>query len=364
MSFAWVFLNNLHRLGAVGFAKLLERYGSPEAVLEEAPANLRREGMISAEAADQLRDPVFRERVEQQLETARQMHITILTLEDERYPQYLREIFAPPPVLYVRGDCSVFERHAVAVVGSRSPTVYGKHATATVVRELAECSFVIVSGLARGIDAVAHETAVAAGGETIAVLGCGVEEVYPRSNRELGERIIENGCIVSEFPMGTPPEAFNFPRRNRIISGLSTAVVVVEAGEKSGSLITAGYALQQGREVAAVPGPINSPLSRGTFNLIRDGATPVRNGRELAESLAVITSHRLNTDRIPPSEPPENIFTDDERRVLEGLTNEPLRIDAIAEQLGMAVTDLFVMLLNLELKGFVQQCSGQQYVRV
>ncbi|MBN1757885.1 MAG: DNA-processing protein DprA [Chitinispirillaceae bacterium] len=364
MPFAWLLLNSLYRLGPSGFARLLERYGSPEAVLEESPAQLRHEGLITSEAADQLRDPAFKDSVQRQLDTIHQSPITLLTLHDDRYPQYLKEIFAPPPLLYVRGDPAVFKRHAVAVVGSRSPTVYGKHATANIVKELVESSFVIVSGLARGIDTVAHETCVAADGVTIAVLGCGVEEVYPRMNRALGDRILEKGCIVSEFPLGTPPESFNFPRRNRIISGLSAAVLVVEAGEKSGSLITAGYALQQGREVCAVPGPITSPLSRGTFNLIRDGATPVRSGRELAGGLAAVTAHRLTAGEPLPRELPESVFTDDERRVLDGLSDEPMRIDAIAERLGLAVTDLFMLMLNLELKGFVQQCSGQHYVRV
>jgi DNA processing protein len=364
MLLPWILLNSLHRLGPVGFAKLVEHYGSPEAVLDEDPSRLVRNGFIGVDAAGQLQDADFRAKAQKQLEWAKRCNVTILTLNDDRYPPYLREIFAPPPLLYVRGNLSVFSHHAVAIVGSRSPTVYGKHATTLIARELVECSLVVVSGLARGIDTVAHETAVTAGGATIAVLGCGVENIYPKVNKTLADRIVENGCIVSEFPLGTPPEAFNFPRRNRIISGCSAAVVVVEAGEKSGSLITAGYALQQGREVCAVPGPINSPLSRGTFNLIKDGATPVRSGRELAESLAVVTSTRLTTAEPVPRELSETVFTDDERRILEGLADQPLRIDTIAEKVGMAVTELFVMLLNLELKGLVQQCAGQQFVRV
>ena len=364
MSLAWIHLNSISHLGPVRFARLLERYGSPEAVLEENPSQLVQQGLISEDLARLIHEPETVEKAQRQAEMAERLHITILTLTDSRYPPYLREIFAPPPLLYVKGNISVLSRHAVAIVGSRSPTVYGRNATALIARELVESSFVITSGLARGIDTVAHETAVASGGATIAVLGSGLEQIYPRVNRELAGRILDQGCIVSEFPLGTPPEPFNFPRRNRIISGCSAAVIVVEAGEKSGSLITAGYALQQGREVCAVPGPINSPLSRGTFSLLKNGATPVRSGRELAEGLAAATATHLTIEEPVCSELPETIFTDDERRIVECLSDLPIRIDAIAEQLGMGVTDLFVVLLNLELKGQVQQCSGQQFVRV
>jgi DNA processing protein len=290
--------------------------------------------------------------------------VEVLTLADPRYPLYLREIFAPPPLIFVGGDLSVLSRHAVAIVGSRSPTVYGKQATTLICRELVERHFTIVSGLARGIDTVAHETALQHGGITIAVLGSGVDVVYPHINASLTNRIRESGVILSEFPMGSAPETFNFPRRNRIISGCSAAVIVVEAGEKSGSLITARHALQQGREVCAVPGPINSPLSRGTFNLIREGATPVRSGYELADSLVVVSNSQHTA--MLPSKPglPETFFSQEERLVFDGLSDRPMHIDAIAEQLNVPIPDLFVMLLNLELKGLVQQCSGQQFIRV
>ncbi len=364
MPLAWIALNSIIGLGPVRFARLLEKYGSPETVFEESPERIVRDGLLTSTLAEQLHAPHLMPEAQRQLQRARQFNITVLTLADERYPPYLREIFAPPPVLFVRGDLSVFSRHAVAVVGSRSPTVYGKQATALIVRELVEEHFVIVSGLARGIDAIAHETALACGGTTIAVLGSGVDNIYPRVNAALAERIAGSGLIVSEFPLGTAPEAFNFPRRNRIISGCSAAVVVVEAGEKSGALITARYALQQGREVCAVPGPISSPLSRGTFNLIREGAVPVRSGRELAESLDVITNPGLVAVAQPHHELPETVFTEEERVVLEGLSATPMRVDAIAEQHRLPIADLFVVLLNLELKGLVQQCSGQQFVRV
>lgn len=363
MCLAWIALNSVNGLGPAGFYKLLECYGSPEAVLEESPDNLVNKGLLPPKLADRFQKCSLKEDAERQLQRAFDLDVTILTLTDPRYPPLLREIFVPPPVLYVRGEVSVLERHAVAVVGARSPTVYGKRATSIISEELVEQQFVIVSGLARGIDSVAHESALKAGGMTVAVLGSGVDTITPRSNESLGQKIIRNGCLISEFPFETIPEPFNFPRRNRIISGCAAAVVVVEAGEKSGSLITARYALQQGREVGAVPGPIYSPLSRGTFNLIKEGAVPVRSGRELAESLEVIVCPELR--RPAKRELSETVFTEEERSVLEGLSTEtPVRIDAIAEQSGLQVSDLFVLLLNLELKGLVQQYSGQQFLRV
>jgi DNA processing protein len=366
MSVAWLALNSVNGLGPVRFARLLEKYGSPEAVLDVPRDLLTADGILSDALVEKLRDPGIVEAAEQQLDKASRTGISVLTLADERYPPYLRQIFAPPPVIFVKGDLSAVSRHAVGIVGTRSPTVYGKQATTLITRELVNEHFVIVSGLARGIDTVAHETALASGGATIAVLGCGIDIIYPRVNEPLARKIASGtGLIVSEFPLGTLPETFNFPRRNRIISGLSAAVVVVEAGEKSGALITARYALQQGREVCAVPGPINSPLSRGTFNLIKEGATPVRSGRELAESLAAVTAPLGAAEAAQePAELPETVFSEEERQIYNGLSDRPARIDEIAEQHRMPIADLFVMLLNLELKGLVQQCSGQQFVKV
>ncbi|MBN1306878.1 MAG: DNA-processing protein DprA [Chitinispirillaceae bacterium] len=363
MPLAWIALNSITGLGPVCFGRLLERYGTPDAVFDESPEKIVGDGLLTPALAAQLRSPELMESAKRQYDQAQRIGASILTLADHRYPPYLREIFAPPPLIFVRGDLSVFSRHAVAVVGTRSPTIYGKQSTALIARELAERGLVIVSGLARGIDTVAHESALGAGGATVAVLGCGVDIIYPRVNAALAEKIPASGLIVSEFPMGTAPEGFNFPRRNRIISGCAAAVVVVEAGEKSGSLITARYALQQGREVCAVPGPIHSPLSRGTFNLIREGATPVRSGYELAESLTIVTNPHCAAI-LPRHELSETVFSEEERLVLEGLSDQPMRIDVIAEQQRKPIAELFVMLLNLELKGLVQQCSGQQFVRI
>lgn len=364
MSLAWIALNCINGLGPATFDKLIDCFGSPEAVFEQPVSRLRRVG-LSESLVCRITAPETMDTAREQLDRTRELGGVVITRADDAYPACLHEIFASPPILYVRGDITILRKHAVAMVGARSPTVYGKQAARKIAEELAQHNLVVISGLARGIDAVAHEAALDAGGKTVAVLGSGIDKVFPASNRALGERIINSGCIVSEFPLGVPPEAYNFPRRNRIISGCAAAVVVVEAGEKSGSLITARYALQQGREVCAVPGPINSPLSRGTFNLIKDGAQPVRSGHELAESLTALTIPRLlHHGEMVPEPISETVFTQDERNVLDVLSStQPQRIDTIAEQQEMNPADLFVVLLNLELKGMVQQCSGQRFVK-
>jgi len=364
MSVSWIALNAVNGLGAVTFSKLLEYYGSPDAVFATPAKQLVNDGLVSPTIADQIHDPSLFEKAQKQAETAELMGVETIILTDQRYPSFLKEIFAPPPVLFVLGNIDAFTYHSVAVVGSRSPTVYGKQSTAKITRELVHHRFTIISGLARGIDTVAHETTLNEGGTTIAVLGCGIDTIYPSSNRQLAEKICKNGLLVSEFPFKTPPETFNFPRRNRIISGCSSAVIVVEAGEKSGSLITARYALQQGREVCAVPGPINSPLSHGTFRLLHDGATPVRSGHELAKSLTLVTIQELQKPVPPRQELDSSIFTDEERQVYDALSDIPTGIEYIAEKQNRQVTDLFVILLNLELRGLVQQCSGQQFIRM
>jgi DNA processing protein len=257
----------------------------------------------------------------------------------------------------------VFGRHALAVVGTRTPTQYGRQAATVITRQLAEAGVAIVSGLALGIDALAHEACLAAGGRTVAVFGRGIDGVYPPSNRRLAERIVEQGgALVSEFPLGTPPLKHHFPRRNRIISGLAAGVLVVEAGLRSGSLITASYALQQGRDVFAVPGPIFSDKSVGTFNLIKSGATPVRSAADIVEALQVLSHGAAFPGRVAATFP-EQLLSEEERGVLSRITDAPLRFDQLVTSSGGAIADLLDILLNLELKGAIRQLAGQQYVR-
>ena len=274
-----------------------------------------------------------------------------------------------PPVLYVQGSCESFRAHAIAVVGTRRCTLYGKNVTAALVKELVENRIAIVSGLANGIDTVAHRACLDNKGTTIAVFGCGLDICYPPDNKQLLKQILETGAAVSEFPLGTPPEHYNFPRRNRIISGLSKGVLVIEAPEKSGSLITANYALQQGRDVFAVPGSIFSPASMGPFALLKNGAIPVKSAKDIIESFQFMV-HSANgrtqqsdiacSTAIPI---PIDLMTKPEHVVFDICSEVPQRIDMLAEKTGTPVSELFDILLSLELKGMLQQIAGQQYIR-
>jgi DNA processing protein len=343
---------------------LLERYGSPDAVFKESPSALSRIGGISDEAIASIKNADTFNHAEEQLAEAASLGVQVLTLESEEYPSVLKEIFAPPPVLFAKGKIETFAKHSVAIVGTRNLTHYGEQATVSLTQGLVKRGIAVVSGLARGIDTCAHRACLDSGGETIAVLGCGIDRIYPPENKALAARITDSGVLVSEFPFKTPPESFNFPRRNRIISGLSAGVVVVEAGRKSGALITASYALQQGREVFAVPGPIFSDKSEGTFNLLKSGATPVRTSDDIIEAIEMIR-HSPPMDEVPrATQPPLELLSEGERVVLEQLSEKPLRMDQIVERTEKVVSELFDILLNLELKGMVRQIAGQQFVRI
>jgi DNA processing protein len=365
MSLEWIALNSVKGLGPVRIKKLIDAFGSPENVFSYSPAALAAKGLVPDACVAQMASKQLFADAQEQYDRAEKAGVVIITLASEKYPVYLKEIFAPPPVLFVKGDIAVFDSHALGVVGTRSPTVYGREAALSITRELIDAGIVIVSGLAAGIDAVAHQACIDHGGRTIAVLGCGIDIIYPAKNAALAEKIGSAGALVSEFPLGTRPEAFNFPRRNRIISGLSAGVLVVEGGEKSGSLITAHYALQQGRDVFAVPGPITSAASIGTFNLIRDGAIPARSGREIAAALTFIENPRLRTGVLGglTIDAPLALLSDQERPVYDALSASPQRIDELSESTGRPVIELLEALLTLELKGLVRQISGQLFVR-
>ena len=366
MPLEWIALNSINGLGPVRIQRLIERYGSAAGVFRRPLSELVQSGLVPEACSAELSDKTILAKAEEQRAKAEKEHVTVLTLASPEYPPYLKEIFGPPPVIFVRGDCSVFSLHAVAVVGTRHPTLYGKNSAVSITRELVERGLVIVSGLAMGIDTYAHQTCVEQKGRTVAVLGCGIDQIVSNSNLALVKKICDTGgAVVSEFPLGTPPEPFRFPRRNRIISGLSAGVLVVEGGERSGSLITAHYALQQGRDVFAVPGPISSRLSTGTFNLIREGAIPARSGREIAEALSLIDHPNLRAAAAAGTvvSAPLGLLSETEQAVYDALSDAPRRVDEIAETCGRPVMELFDLLLNLELKGLARQISGGRYIR-
>jgi len=362
----WIALNSVKGLGPVKIKALLEKYGNAEAAFER----LSEEFLALTGKGLEVDKKELLEQARKQLARARELDVCVLTLADEDYPLHLKEIYAPPPVLFVKGSREVFKKHSIAIVGTRRYTSYGKNVTIALVKELVQKNLVIVSGLAQGIDTIAHQTCLENKGETIAVLGCGIDTCYPRENKQLSQHIMSAGAVVSEFPLGTQPESYNFPRRNRIISGLSAGVVVIEAPLKSGSLITANYALQQGRDVFAVPGSIFSTGSMGPFNLIKDGATPVMSASDIIDSIQVI---RHSAIAGPPKafrglegamKMPLDLLSSSEKKVLDGIAESPMRIDSIAEKTGKSISEMFDLLLSLELKGFIKQVSGQQYLRV
>jgi DNA processing protein len=281
----------------------------------------------------------------------------VLTWDDADYPHNLRQTPHPPPVLYVRGNLLDQDSCAVAVVGTRRASAYGREVAHSLATELAQHGITIVSGLALGVDAIAHEAAVAAGGRTIAVLGSGVDQIYPLQNRTLAQAILKSGAIVSEYPLGTQPEAGNFPPRNRIISGLSLCVVVVEAGSRSGALITARFAADQGRDVFAVPGSILHPGSAGCNQLIQDGAMPLLS---VADILAQLDLERTTAQR----EMRQSIAPDpSEAKLLNSLSKEPKHVDELVREVTLAAAQVISLLTMMELKGLVRQVGPMRYVR-
>src|SRR2546422_10070304 len=289
--------------------------------------------------------------------------VATLDLADEHYPAWLRTIPDPPPVLYCDGSMEPGDRQAVAIVGSRQATPYGLRVTDALARELSALGFTIVSGFARGIDAAAHRAALASGGRTVAVLGCGLDVDYPSGHASLRTEIAGSGAVLTEFAPGTAPFATNFPRRNRIISGLALGVVVVEAAEDSGSLITARLAVEQGREVFAVPGSIDAPTSRGPHGLLKQGAKLVETVDDIVEELLPQLDRPLQTLKSEPiAALPEHVeLSPSERTVLDLISREPLHLDDLTERSRLTTPAVAGILLGLELKALVKQLPGQRY---
>lgn len=353
----WVGFNLIKGIGAVRMQGLIAFFGDLESAWKAAPSELAEAGLGSKviERVVAARANVDLDRVWEKIES---QGVTILTWQDDAYPQRLKEIDQPPPVLYIRGEYLPDDLFAVAIVGTRRVTPYGRQITEELASFLAANGMTVISGLARGVDAVAHQTALKAGGRTIAVLGSGVDKIYPPEHRALAGHIMERGAVISDYAPGTPPEASNFPPRNRIISGLSLAVVVVEAGETSGALITAEFAAEQGREVFAVPGSILAPQSKGTNKLIQNGALPLLSVNDLMQALDITrVGEQKAARKIMPSDAVE-------AKLLTVLTNEPMQIDEIRNQADLPIEKVSAALALMELKGMVRQVGGMNYVAV
>ena len=291
-----------------------------------------------------------------EMEKTERYGVKVLTYHDSDYPSRLKEIYDYPPILYVRGSLLPEDEWCLAVVGTRRATVYGRQVTEEIVADLARSRITIVSGLAKGIDSIAHRSALEAGGRSIAVFACGLDMVYPSENTELARRIMQQGALISEYPLGTRPRPDNFPRRNRIMSGMSLGVLVVEAGETSGALITANMALEQNREVLAVPGSILSPASRGTNHLIQEGAKLVSSYRDILEELNLTAvAQQIEMKEVIPE-------SDTEALLLKQLSAEPTHIDEVCRSSGLPVSTVSSTLAIMELKGLVRAVGSMKYV--
>jgi DNA processing protein len=356
----WVGFSLVKGIGPVRVRQLREHFGSLREAWQASPPALREAG-LDRRALRSLAET--RQQVDLDAELARldKLGIAVLTWDDEDYPALLAElrpVDQAPPVLYLRGSLAQRDEWAVAVVGTRSVTPYGRQVTRHLAGDLAANGLTIVSGLARGVDAEAHLAALEMGGRTVAVLACGLDTIYPPEHRSLAARIVQQGALMSLFPLGTQPVAANFAARNRVLSGLARGVLVTEAGDKSGALITAGYALEQGREVFAVPGNITAHGSAGTNHLIQDGAHPVLDARDVLDVLNLerVAQYADARQVLPP-------VSDTERAVVEGLSADPLHVDELTQRCGLPVAAVSSALVTLELKGMVRQVGPMTYVR-
>lgn len=353
----WVGFNLVKGIGAVRFQNLLNAFGDLESAWKAPLFNLAGAGLSAklVERVAQVRANVNLDEIMAQAEAA---GIRILTWQDDEYPAYLKEIDQPPPVLYLRGEITAEDRWSVAIVGTRAVTPYGRQVTEELATTLVHHGVTIVSGLARGVDAVAHSAALKAGGRTLAVLGSGVDKIYPPEHRQMAEKISSSGAVISDYAPGTPPDSANFPPRNRIISGLSMAIVVVEAGDTSGALITAEFAAEQGRDVFAIPGNIYAPQSKGTNRLLRNGAKTLLTPQDVLEALDLTRNvERREIRKVIPSDATE-------ASLLEMLGAEPIHVDEIRARIGLPVEKVSSTLTMMELKGMVRQVGGMNYVAV
>jgi len=361
---AWLALRGIPGVGPVLFQRLTQAFGNPTQVFQTPLRELRALRGISAALAEAILGFRHWDRVEEHLSRLKAFGAEMLTLDDPGYPVRLQEIPFPPPLIFVKGEIKPEDSLALAIVGTRGASYYGKKTCHSFSRELARRGVTVVSGLARGIDTAAHQGALEGGGRTLAVLGCGLDVVYPPENRELYGRIPESGALITEYPLGTPPEAHNFPRRNRLISGLALGVLVVEAAGKSGALITAQCALEQGREVLAIPGPINAPTSQGPHHLIQTGAKLVQNVddilAELPKAGAPVRAQAGAAPEVPVGPRPVLFRLDDPLLPLLGA--EPLQLEELVQASRLPAPEVMSRLTLLELQGLVRELPGKCYV--
>jgi len=352
-------LLTIPNFGSGRIRRLFSVFDSTEQIFKAPARRLMQVNGIDRKLIEQIKKGGNQQEVDEQLELIEKHQVNALTIWDQKYPNLLKKTADPPLVLFYKGELPESLPPCLAVVGTRTPTQYGKTVTEKLVGELIHNGIAIVSGLARGIDTVAHQAALDYGGKTVAVLGCGLDHIYPPENRKIFQQIEQKGVLFSEFFIGTGPDAINFPRRNRIISGISLGVLIVEAGDKSGALITANYAVDQNREVFAVPGTITNSKSSGPHRLIQQGAKLVHTVQDILDEIA---------PGLAQSQPAEKPIPDHlsalEKTVLENLSSDPKHIDRLVLELKQTPAVILSSLLNLELSGLVRQLSGKMFIRL
>ncbi len=358
----WLRLSLISGLGSIKIQQLLKYFTSPKGIIEASSDEI--ENVLNTKWANKIKNFKWQEKVAKQLKLIEEYQVEILTLTDSNYPPLLKQIYDPPPLLFIRGNLTEADHKAIAIVGTRQSSKAGRLFAKKLAYELSEYGITIISGLARGIDSSAHRgTLDNPFGRTIAVLGCGVNIIYPADNESLMHDIMKNGAVISELPLGMKPLWKNFPARNRIISGLSLGTIIIEAGMKSGAMITARCALEQNRDVFAVPGSVHLHNSQGTNYLIQNGAKLVQETRDVIEEIEIqfnftpTTSPKLHK-KLPPLNP-------NEEKVYSTLSNTtPIHIDDLALKTELSITELLTSLTQLELKNLIQQLSGKMFIRL
>ena len=352
-------LYSVQGIGPGRMRNLISKFGSPDEVLKAPMQQLVRVQGIEKPTAQRIKNEVNEKFVEIQLNYIQKNQVKLVSFWDKNYPAQLKKIYDPPAFLFIKGEFRSEDEIAIGIVGTRIPSHYGKIITEQFSTELTSHNFTIISGLARGIDTIAHKAALKNKGRTIAVLGCGLNKIYPPENNKIAMEIMEHGAVVSEFPIGTIPDARNFPRRNRIISGLSLGVLITEAGAKSGALITAFQALEQNREVFAVPGPINSGRSAGTNQLIKEGAKLVQGTQDILLELEGQIGSQPKTNK---KQSPQ--LKGLEKTIFDLLSEEPTHVDQLAQKCQRTTPEVLSVLLTLELLGLIKQLSGKMFVQL
>ncbi len=353
----WVGFNLVKGIGPVRLDRLLQYFGDIRSAWEAKSYQLKAAG-LNDNLSSQLIQIRERTCLDELLGTIMEAGIKVYYWDHPGYPERLRNINQSPFVIYLKGDLIEDDIWGVAIVGTRRYSEYGRQITTEISRVLAGCGITVISGLARGIDGAAHQSALDAGGRTIAVLGSGLDQIYPPEHKKLAGRIIEQGALISDYPVGTPPDGSNFPPRNRIISGLSKVVIVIEAGLKSGAIITAGYAAEQGKEVFALPGKITSPMSRGTNLLIKQGAHPLLDAQDILDLLNMsLISEQRSVQRTLPGDPREALL-------YQAVGDEPQHVDELCSLVNLPIEEVTSTLALMELKGMVRKTFGMKYVAV